>query len=345
MMFIAIKTKDGVIKGKLSFYCRMLGVSRQGFYKYLAIKDRPWKYQDLADAMRVIHAEDECNDTYGRIRMYQALLLKNPAGIKIPSERTVYRVMDEIGLVHRPKRKPNGITKADREARKSDDLLKREFKADKPLEKCVTDITEIKAKDGKLYVSAIFDCFDSSVLGLAMETNMKATLCEHTLDNAYLAHPDLRGAIVHSDRGRQYTSETYRQALSKYGIIQSMNSDGGRCHDNARCESMWARMKSELLYDRYNTELMSQDELATMDGGKCILQIRGVRPFLSDKFDLTKHPNYKYLSDADPANAFDPQAYLNRALHPKDEDTFDAYEIEDDEPEEDVPIDLDVVMY
>ena len=196
MMFIAIKTKDGVIKGKLSFYCRMLGVSRQGFYKYLAIKDRPWKYQDLADAMRVIHAEDECNDTYGRIRMYQALLLKNPTGIKIPSERTVYRVMDEIGLVHRPKRKPNGITKADREARKSDDLLKREFKADKPLEKCVTDITEIKAKDGKLYVSAIFDCFDSSVLGLAMETNMKATLCEHTLDNAYLAHPDLRGAIV-----------------------------------------------------------------------------------------------------------------------------------------------------
>ena len=196
MKFIAIKTEDGVIKGKLSFYCRMLGVSRQGFYKYLAIKDRPWKYQDLADAMRAINSEDECNDTYGRIRMYQALLLKNLEGLKIPSERTVYRVMDEIGLSHRPKRKPNGITRADREARKSDDLLKRDFKSNKPLEKCVTDITEIKAKDGKLYVSAIFDCFDSSVLGLAMETNMKATLCEHTLNNAYLAYPDLaRGSI------------------------------------------------------------------------------------------------------------------------------------------------------
>ena len=236
MKFIAIKTEDGVIKGKLSFYCRMLGVSRQGFYKYLAIKDRPWKYQDLADAMRAINSEDECNDTYGRIRMYQALLLKNLEGLKIPSERTVYRVMDEIGLSHRPKRKPNGITRADREARKSDDLLKRDFKSNKPLEKCVTDITEIKAKDGKLYVSAIFDCFDSSVLGLAMETNMKATLCEHTLDNAYLAYPNLRGAILHSDRGTQYTSETYRKALAKYGIIQSMNSAGGRCHDNARCE-------------------------------------------------------------------------------------------------------------
>ncbi len=162
----------------------MLGVSRQGFYKYLAIKDRPWKYQDLADAMRAINSEDECNDTYGRIRAYQALLLKNPTGIKIPSERTVYRVMDEIGLVHRQSASQMALPID----RKSDDLLKR-VQADKPLEKCVTDITEIKAKDGKLYVSAIFDCFDSSVLGLAMETNMKATLCEHTLDNAYLAHP------------------------------------------------------------------------------------------------------------------------------------------------------------
>lgn len=80
-----------------------------------------------------------------------------------------------------------------------------EYLSDKPLEKCVTDITEIKAKDGKLYVSAIFDCFDSSVLGLAMETNMKATLCEHTLDNAYLAYPDLRGAIVHSDYAEEKT--------------------------------------------------------------------------------------------------------------------------------------------
>lgn len=119
--------------GKISFYCRMLGVSRQGFYKYLANKDRPWKYQDLADAMKEIASEDECNDTYGRLRMYQALCLKQPEGVSIPSERTVYRVMEQIGLSHRPKRKPNGITKADREAMKSDDLLKRDFHSDAPL--------------------------------------------------------------------------------------------------------------------------------------------------------------------------------------------------------------------
>ena len=73
MKFIAFKTADGAHKGNISFYCRLLHVTRQGFYQYLVSKDRPWKYQELADAMMQIHAEDECNDTYGRSRMYQAL--------------------------------------------------------------------------------------------------------------------------------------------------------------------------------------------------------------------------------------------------------------------------------
>ena len=264
MKFIAIKTEDGTIKGEISFCCRMLHVTRQGFYQYLATKDRPWKYQPLADAMLDINAEDECNDTYGRIRMYQALKLRKPEGVAIPGERTVYRVMEEIGLSHRPRRKPNGITKADREARKSDDLLKRDFQSDTPLTKCVTDITEIKAADGKLYVSSIFDCFDSAVLGLAMETNMKAALCVRTLDNAMMVYPELRGAMIHSDRGTRYTSQTYRDAISYHGIQQSMNSAGDRCHDNARCESMWARMKSELLYDRYEPEKITVEELKVL---------------------------------------------------------------------------------
>lgn len=88
-----------------------------------------------------------------------------------------------------------------------------------------------------------------------METNMKATLDEHTLDNAYLAYPNLRDSTLHSAKGTQYTNEIYRKLLAKYSIIQSMNSAGGKYHDNTGCESMWARMKTELLYDRHNTEL------------------------------------------------------------------------------------------
>ena len=220
-------------------------------------QNKPWKYEELAREMRAINALDECNDTYGRERMYQALILRNTPGLTIPSERTVYRVMRMIGLVHRPRRKPNGITKADRNMRKSDDLLKRDFFSERPLEKVVTDITEIKCKDSKLYVSAIFDCFDLTVLGLSMDTNMKAPLCIRTVENAVLAYPGMRGAIIHSDRGSQYTSEVYRETLRKHQLRQSMNSDGGRCHDNARCESMWGRMKTELLYGRYDTEKMS----------------------------------------------------------------------------------------
>ena len=108
MIFLALKTEDGRITGKIPFYCRMPGLSRQGFYKYLANKDRPWKYQDLADAMKEIVSEDEYNDTYGRIRMYQALLLKQPEGVQIPSERTVYRVMEQIGLAIDLRENPTG---------------------------------------------------------------------------------------------------------------------------------------------------------------------------------------------------------------------------------------------
>ncbi len=99
MKFIALKTEGGAVKGKLTLYCRTLEVSRQGFYKYLANRDQPWKYQALAEAMQEILAEDACNDTYGRKRMYQALLLRQRSGVHIPSERTVYRVMEEIGNV------------------------------------------------------------------------------------------------------------------------------------------------------------------------------------------------------------------------------------------------------
>lgn len=228
-------------------------MSRQGFYKDQARETRPWKYRKLAQAMEEICKEDPCNDTYGRTRMHQALLLKQPQGVQIPSERTVYRVMEALGLSHRPKRKPNSLTREDRVAQKSDNLLKRDFSSSRPLEKCVTDITEIKGSDGKLYVSAIFDCYDRAVLGLSMDTNMKAPLCAKTVENAVKAYPALRSAILHSDRGSQYTSGLYRQTIQKAGLIQSMNSAGGRCHDNARCESMWARMKEELFYSRLDS--------------------------------------------------------------------------------------------
>jgi len=83
-----------------------------------------------------------------------------------------------------------------------------------------------------------------------------------------------------------------------------------------------------LNYQKLGKELMSMDELAVMDGGKCILQLRGVRPFLSDKYDITKHPNYKYLSDYDKRNTFDIEKYLSTKLKLKPNEVYDVYEID-----------------
>lgn len=83
-----------------------------------------------------------------------------------------------------------------------------------------------------------------------------------------------------------------------------------------------------LNYQKLGKELMSMDELAVMDGGKCILQLRGVRPFLSEKYDITQHPNYKYLSDFDKRNTFDIEKYLSTKLKPKPDEVYDVYEID-----------------
>lgn len=94
-------------------------------------------------------------------------------------------------------------------------------------------------------------------------------------------------------------------------------------------ESRGREESHSMNYQKLGKELMSRDELAVLDGGKCILQLRGVRPFLSDKYDLTQHPNYKYTSDADPKNAFDIEKFLNHKLKLRADDEFQVLEVED----------------
>ena len=92
-------------------------------------------------------------------------------------------------------------------------------------------------------------------------------------------------------------------------------------------ESRGRETSHSLNYQKLGKELASVDELAVLDGGKCILQLRGVRPFLSEKYDITKHPNYKYLSDADRRNTFDIEKFLSTKLKVKPEETYDSYEV------------------
>ncbi len=93
-------------------------------------------------------------------------------------------------------------------------------------------------------------------------------------------------------------------------------------------ESRGREVSHSLNYQKLGKDLATVDELAVLDGGKCILQLRGVRPFLSDKYDITKHPNYKYLSDADKRNEFDIERFLSRRLKPKPDEVYDVYDID-----------------
>ena len=96
-----------------------------------------------------------------------------------------------------------------------------------------------------------------------------------------------------------------------------------------RSETRGGQASFGLNDQKLGKELMTQDELAVMDGGKCILMLRGVRPFLSDKHDLTKHPNYKYTADADPKNVFDIERYMRKQkIVVKPDDVFDVCELD-----------------
>jgi len=117
---------------------------------------------------------------------------------------------------------------------------------------------------------------------------------------------------------------------SEPGTLKELNSALGKeTIDSFNTgESRGREVSHSLNYQKLGKELMSIDELSVMDGGKCILQLRGVRPFFSNKYDITKHPKYKYLSDADPRNTFNIEKYLSTHLKPKSEEVYDVYEVD-----------------
>ena len=133
---------------------------------------------------------------------------------------TIYRAMSGMGILHR-RRTPRATTKATTEIQNRENLIKRDFTAEKPLQKLLSDITEIQCSDGKLYLSAVLDCYNGEILSAAMDSNMKKELCIRTIKELELQYDrkKLKGAIFHSDRGSQYTSEAFRNALKEAGFM------------------------------------------------------------------------------------------------------------------------------
>ena len=235
-----LNNKDGYT---VKAMCKVLKISESGYYRWLRNRNKPSARQLLSVAIQAVLDEHPDNDNYGVKRMHTALLQK---GIQV-SKRTVYRAMSEMGLLHR-RRRPHGTTKATTEIQDRENLIKRDFTSDQPLQKLLSDITEIQCLDGKLYLSAVLDCYNGEILSIAMDDNMRKELCIRTVEELKQRYgKKLDGAIFHSDRGSQYTSEAFKDTLRDAGLVQSL-SGAGHCFDNARMESFFATLKKEKIY-------------------------------------------------------------------------------------------------
>lgn len=233
--------------------CAAMKISESGYYRWLKNQSKQTSRELLTVKIKEILAEHPDNSNYGIERIKIALERKGT----MVSRRTVYRAMSESGLLHK-RRVPRGITKATTEIQEKENIIKGNFGSDKPKTKLITDITEVRCLDGKLYVSPVMDCFNGEIIALEMCENMKKELCIDTIRQI----GSCRGAILHSDRGSQYTSEAFRSLLAKKGIMQSL-SGAGHCYDNARMESFFATLKKEKLY-QIPTHRMLREEVKSV---------------------------------------------------------------------------------
>ena len=184
--------------------CVVLTVSESGYYRSLKPRPKQEQQQLLLVRIKDIIEEHEDNCNYGVQRIVLAL-----SQIEITtSYSTVYRTMKKHGLLKKVKRHPNGITREDAAAQKSENLIQRDFSASAPNQKWLSDITEVPCSDGKLYLCAVLDCFNGEIVGLAMNDNMRKELCIQAFENACKAR-NARGMTFHSDRGSQFTSHTF----------------------------------------------------------------------------------------------------------------------------------------
>ena len=165
--------------------------------------------------------------------------------------------------------------------------------------------------------------------GLAAAASAK----DHGIDSILIIERDKElGGILNQCIHNGFGLHTFKEELTgpEYASrFIDMVLDRGIEYKLNTSENRGTQVSHGLNYQKLGKELMTQDEIAVMDGGKCILQLRGVRPFLSDKYDITKHPNYKYLSDFDKRNAFDVERYMStRPAIVKPDEAFDIYEID-----------------
>lgn len=222
--------------------CRVLGVSRQAYYAWRAdpVSQRDWDDAHLINAARDVHADDP---EFGYRLISDELVEQGFTA----SENRVWRVCSMTGIfsVLSPKRRggkrPGPAV--------YDDLVERDFTADRPNELWLTDITEHATGEGKLYMCAVKDVYSGRIVGYSIDSRMKASLAVAALRNAVdrRGGPSVvSGCIVHSDRGSQFRARKYTRALADAGLVGSMGRVASSA-DNAAMESWFALLQKNVL--------------------------------------------------------------------------------------------------
>ncbi len=241
-------------KYSISEMCRFFGVSRSGYYGYVSRMDIPAR--DLSLAEKIRECQDECGNTYGYRRVHIWLerngIYRNP--------KTILRVMQKYGLlsvIRRKKYRNYGDY-----LHKYPNLLNRDFSAERPNQKWVTDISYIHTKQGILYLSIIRDLYDNSIVAYKTGTEQNVNLVLSTIREAKKKEKVTAELQLHSDQGFQYTSHRYFKLTQSYGITPSM-SRRGNPYDNALAENFFSILKTECIY---RTKLQTYEEARLLIG-------------------------------------------------------------------------------
>ena len=248
-MYLAIKELHEKKHYAIDLLCEIAEIQRSAYYKWLHRKEsrRETENRKLADLIEAIH-----NDfpELGYRRMRDVLL--RTYGVHV-SDNHVLRIMRILGIQSTVKFQRKGCTRSSSDPQYvAENILNRNFHAEKPNEKWLTDVTEFKYINEneihKIYLSAILDLCDKRVVSYVIGDHNNNPLVISTFDAAVATNPDAH-PLFHSDRGFQYTSRIFHQKLVDAGMTQSM-SRVGRCIDNGPMEGLWGIIKREMYYGR-----------------------------------------------------------------------------------------------
>ena len=236
--------------------CQALEVSRSGYYAFIKRppSKRALRRKALLETIKNIFEDN--HKIYGAPRITRALPENQRACVG-----TVAKLMQENSIRPITVKKYKATTNSKHSLPVAENILNREFTADKRNEKWVSDITYLWTGEGWLYLAALLDLYDNAIVGWSVGSRIRTELVSSALEKAIRRTKATEGLLVHSDRGVQYASNEYQSLLKKNRFICSMSRKGS-CYDNAPMESFWGKLKTEWLYGRFlKTREQAEDTL------------------------------------------------------------------------------------